>query len=325
MWLIGGAVGLVLLGVWAAVTFSRMGNAEPVRIGYLPIYVDLPLFVAQERGLFRKHGVDVELVRFASSPDIGTALVTNDIQVGASIAYSVVLSTESRDPGKLKVFIVDSETPENYLSSILVMPGSGIESLSDLKGKTLASFPGPTAVTFCKLVLEKAGLNPDLDLKLVEIDVASHLPALAARKVDALFTYEPTGTQGVMELGAVRLVAGPVERMIINPWQAGVWVVSERFAIEDQERAAKVVLALYEAIDYLRTNPESAKESLTAYTSIKPNVARATPSIPFAKLGEVDLDAFQRHADILRDRGIISKRIEAKSLLAPTEWLRVHE
>src|SRR5256885_268598 len=108
---------LAVLAAGALFFFLRLRNSSAVSIGYLPIYVDLPLFVAKDQGFFDKRGVKVELKRFASSPEIGTALVTGDVQVGASIAYSVVLSIESRDSGKLKVFIVDSETPENYLSS----------------------------------------------------------------------------------------------------------------------------------------------------------------------------------------------------------------
>jgi len=303
---------IVLAGLW-----WRHGHHSPanVRVGYLPIYVDLPLFVAQEQGFFQKRGINVELVRFASSPDIGTSLVSGDIQAGASLAYAVALSTEVRDPQKLKVFLVDSETPENYLSSFVVLPNSGITSIKDLKGKKLASFPGPTAVTFCKMILEKYGLNPGQDVQIVELDSGTHISALESHTVDALFTYEPIGTQAVLEKGAVKLLAGAVEKEIINPWQAGVWVVTKKFTTENPSQAKQFMLAIYDAVEFLRQNPKQAKIALTKYTSIKPQVAEATPNIPFAKIGEVDLSAFQKHADILHDRGIISKAVDAKTLL----------
>ncbi len=316
-------IAVATIGIWRSRTTTSVTGEQTVRIGYLPIYVDLPLFVAVENGFFDKRGVTVELKRFASSPEIGTALVTGDLQVGASVAYSVVLSTESRDPGRLKVFIVDSETPENYLSSVVVLKSSGIKTIADLKGKKLASFPGPTAVTFCKMVLEKFGLNPNTDLQLVELDVGSQLTALESKTVDALFTYEPTATQAVLEKDAVKILPGAVESQIINPWQAGVWVVSDDFAKTNPEDAHKVMLALYDAIDFIRTNPAAAKSALTNYTSIKSSVAQATPNIPFAKVGEVDMTAFQKHADILHERGILSKRIEAATLLiSPSELPR---
>jgi NitT/TauT family transport system substrate-binding protein len=316
------ALGVLVLLLAGLSLYCAVNRTRPIRIGYLPIYVDLPLFVAQDQGFFQKRGVSVELVRFATSPAIGTALVTNDVQFGASIAYSVVLSTESRDPGILKVFVVDSETPENYLSSFVVLPTSGIKTIQDLKGKRVASFPGPTAVTFGKMVLEKAGLDPARDLQFFELDSALHLDALTSHSVDALFTYEPIATQAVLERGAVKLLPGAVESQIINPWQAGVWAVSEKFATSRSTDARSVMLAIYDAIDFYRSHPETAKAALEKYTSIRSNVALATPNIPFAKLGEIDLRAFQKHADILQQRGIISKHIDAKALLAPVDWIR---
>jgi ABC-type nitrate/sulfonate/bicarbonate transport system substrate-binding protein len=322
---ITGAILIVLaLGV-AIFVFNPPQEIKPVRIGYLPIYVDLPLFVAQEKGFFEQRGVNVDLKRFAASPDIGDALVNGDLQFGASVAYSVVLSTESRAAGKLKIFIVDSETADNYLSSFVVPANSAIKSIEDLKGKKIGSFPGPTALTFCKMILEKHGINPDKDVELRALDVSLHLSALEARTVDALFTYEPTSTQAVLEKGAVKLLAGAVEKEIMSPWQAGVWVVSSKFATNNPIQARKVMLALYDAIDYIRANPLEAKSHLSNFTSIKSNVALATPNIPFAKLPEVDRVALQKQTDILFSRKIISHPIDATALLAPVDWLLDHK
>lgn len=300
---------------------SKKTASEPVKVGYLPIYVDLPLFVAKERGFFDKRGVQVDLLRFESSPEIGTALLNGSIDAGASIATSVALSIESRDPGKMKVFIVDAENKDNYLSSFVVLKGSGINDLQGLKGKKIGSFPGPTAVTFGKMVLEKAGLDPSKDVEYVELAAPTHLSALESKTVDALFTYEPIATQAVMEKNAVKLVPGAVETYIIDPWQAGVWVVNDNFKTTKQEIARQFMLAIYDAIDYMRANPDSAKKALTPYTSIKPEVALATPNIPFTKLGEVNLDALQKHADILMDRKVLSKRIDTKQMLLPTDFV----
>lgn len=294
---------------------------ETVRIGYLPIYVDLPLFVAKERGFFSQRGVNVELVRFSSSPEIGTALLSGGINLGASIALPVALSTEIRDPGRLKIFIVDSENKDNYISSFVTMPNSGIKTLMDLKGKTIGSFPGPNAVTFCKLLLKQAGLDPQTDVKLVELDVSTHISALSSGTVDALFTYEPTATQAVMEKGAINFMPGAVERNIISPWMGGVWVVSADFAKNHPVETKAAIAALYDAIRYIRTNSAEAKGALTPYTSIKKEVAVATPDIPFSMLSELDVEAFQRNADIYNQQGLASKNIDVRSLLAPSSWV----
>lgn len=303
------------------------GSQEPppseqpvVRIGYLPIYVDLPLFVAAQRNLFAKHGVHAELHRFAASAEIGDALQTGGVQFGASIAYSVVLANESRDPNRLKVFMIDAETKDNYLSSIVVPTGSPIKRIADLRGKTVVSFPGKTAVGFFGRVLQANGVSPG-SVTIQELPITSHLDALESGGADALFTYEPTGTQAVIDKGATKLSPGAVETHVINPWQAGVWVVKRDWAEQKPEVARSVVSALYDALDYMRANPRDAKVALSGYTTIRPDVALRTPDIPFTKLNEADYVALQRHADMLLEDGVISRRINAKDLLASDKWL----
>jgi NitT/TauT family transport system substrate-binding protein len=321
-------VALAALFLIAAVTAvvlttpKEEANKPPqaVQIGYLPIYVDLPLFVAKERGFFEKHGVRADLHRFGKSPEIADALNTGEIQFGASIAYASVLATESRDPGRLKIFIADAENPEAYLSSIVIPKDSTITGVSDLVGKTIVSFPGPTAVTFLKLVLKKNGVDP-ASVTIQELDISLHIDALVTGKADALFTYEPTATQAVVDAEAIKIVPGAVERDVINPWQAGVWVVSSEFARTDPDTTRRVIAALYEAVDYMRANPREAKAALTNYTSIRQDVALRTPNIPFTKMGEIDLPTLQKQTDILTEAKIVSRQMDATELLVPADWL----
>ncbi len=309
--------------IFLAIVFLISGckqESKTVKIGYLPIYVDMPLFVAKEYGFFDKNNVNVELVRFESSPEIGTALTNNNIQVGASIATSVALTTESRDPNKLKIFLIDAENRTNYLSSFVVLINSGIDSIADLKGKIIGSFPGPTALTFGELVLEKFGLKKGKDYNLIEIPVGSHLSSLQSKTVDALFTYEPTGTQAVLEKNAKKISPGAVETYIIEPWQAGVWVLNHEFIEKNRDLTIRVIKSIYEAVDFMRSNPDEAKKALSKYTSIKENIALMTPNIPFTKISEADLPTLQKHSDILTEKGIISKRIDIRKMIISEEY-----
>jgi NitT/TauT family transport system substrate-binding protein len=284
----------------------------------LPIYVDLPLFVAQEKGFFDKRGVQVELKRFETSPNIGTAILTGDVDAGASIATTVALSTESRDPGKMKIFLVDAENKTNYLSSFVVLKESSIKSIEDLKGKKIGGFPGPTATTFGKMVLTKFGLDPEKDVQWIELPASNHLSALESKTVDALFSYEPTSTQAVMEKNAVKLLPGAVESYVIEPWQAGVWVVKDDFLKNHPAVAKNFILAIYDAVDFIRQNPDSAKSSLLKYTAIKLDVARQTPNIPFTKLSEVDVTTLQKYANLHTEKGLLSKEIDVKTMMLPS-------
>jgi NitT/TauT family transport system substrate-binding protein len=317
---------LVILGAlvlaYVVIKKDRTEGSTNVRIGYLPIEVDLPLFVALEKGYFEKRGVTVEPIRFESSPLMGTALVNKEVDAIASIASSVAFSIESRDSGRFRIFIVDAENPNQYLSALVTMPKSQITRVIDLRGKKVGIFPGPTASTFFNLVFRKHGLDPKADMTVIELAQGLHVQALVNGQVDALATYEPIATRAVVEHGAVKFLPGAVESEIINPWQAGVWLLSSRLIEDRPEIAKKVVEACYEAIDFIRAHPDDAKQALNKFTGIRPEVAAKIPGVPFTKIGEVDLEALQRHAEILQEAGVLSRRIDTRSLLLDSEFVK---
>jgi ABC-type nitrate/sulfonate/bicarbonate transport system substrate-binding protein len=53
-----------------------------VRVGTLKLVGGAPLFVAQDRGYFRREGVDIRFVYFGAVAPVATAVVTEDVEVG---------------------------------------------------------------------------------------------------------------------------------------------------------------------------------------------------------------------------------------------------
>lgn len=320
--LVAGA-GLALIAAAAAVAVLRSrgatppppGQAEVLRVGYLPITTALPFFVAMERGFFKQRGLEIKLERFETSPLLNTALLNGDVDAITSIAYSAALTTESRDPGRLKVFMADAESPERYLSALVALPSSGIQKVEDLRGKKVGIFPGPTARTFFGLALKKHGLDAASDLTLVELPAPAHPQALASGQVDALLTYEPAASVSVLRHGATLLRPGLIESEVINPWQAGVWLVSSRLLQERPRTAKRWMDALFEAVDFMAAHPEEAKAAFGAYVQLDPQVSARLPLIPCTRVDQLDRQAFQQHADLLQEAGVLSKRIDSAALL----------
>lgn len=315
------SLGIALFTVLVAGFFVYMRpwqvtpTARPiVRVAYLPIYADLPLFVAAKRGFFEKRGLDVRLERFEASPDMSAAMLSDRVDAIASIATSSALAIESRDPGRFKIFMVDAENPQEYLSSLLVSSTSPIQNITELKGKRIGSFPGPTAKIFAPIALSALGLEKD-SYTIEELQIDSHLSALESGRIDAVITYEPTATQGVMKYKSRKLVAALIESNVINPWQAGVWIMNTEFLTKNKFVATQFVLAVYEALEYLRGSPQDAKKMLVEYTRLDSELVLQTPNIPFTKISEVDLVALQKHADLLYEHKNLSKRIDIPQLM----------
>lgn len=285
---------------------------ETIRVAYLPILVCSPFFVAQEQGYFDQEDINVLPQKFVSSNQMVEALLSGGTDALMSLAQSVHVTVESKQPGEMKVFMVNAQNSKEYLSSLVVKKDSPIKEVMELKGKKIGCFPGQTARVYLSMTLMKHGLDPDKDVQIQEINPASHLQALEAGSINALLTYEPTTTIGI-EKGLVRpLIQGAFEKNVINPWIGGVFTLRTKFIEEHPETARRFVRALNKAVDYINTHPQEYKMILPKYTAIDENIARKTTNIPYWKLGEIDKDQVQKQTDMLTDQGVLSTHVDTR-------------
>ncbi|HAG08893.1 MAG TPA: hypothetical protein DCK87_04930 [Desulfotomaculum sp.] len=73
-----------IIGVGILITFSLSlaGEKGVVRAGHTGNPHLAPLFVAEDKGLFKNHGLKMVLKKFGSSSEIGYALLTKKIELG---------------------------------------------------------------------------------------------------------------------------------------------------------------------------------------------------------------------------------------------------
>lgn len=295
-------------------TTHRPFAGDTLRVGYLPHHGYLPLFVALDQGFFKVEKLTIVTNRFDSSPPMATAFVNDNLDA-VPIATSVALSIESRDPGRFRVFATSSESKTGYLTALVTMPTSGIKAVEDLRGKKVGCFPGPAALTLFGIVFEKHGLDPKKDLVITELPPPLHIQALVNGQVDALATYEPTATQAVEDHGAVKLLPAAVETEVLDPTQGGLWIINSEIVRARPETTRRFTHALYRAVDYIRDHPAEALLSITNFTSTSLAVAQKLPLIPYQKLSEINIEALQKHADIMTAHNVLSKTINVQSLL----------
>ena len=287
-----------------------------LKIGYLAHPGYLPLFCADHQDYLEKDNIQMQLVRFESSPIMISAFVNNEIQV-APLATVSALSLESLDPGRFKVFAVSSETIHNYLTAIVTLPAasSGISSMYDLKGKKIGVFPGPAARTLFSLVFEKYNLKDGQDVFLQELAPSLHIQALSSGQVAALATYEPIATQAVIELNAYKLLPAAVESNVLSPTQGGSWLISSLVIRQNPSAVKFVVEAINSGIDFIKQNPNLLSQIISEYTSVSLKVARKAPLVTYSKLEDIDITSYQKHADLMYENGVVSKRINVSTLL----------
>jgi TRAP transporter TAXI family solute receptor len=86
---------------------------------------------------------------------------------------------------------------------VVTVEGTGIEKMSDLKGKRVSTgAPGSATEVMAFRLLEAAGMDKDKDVKRERLSVAESVNAIKDRKIDAFFWVGGIPTAGVTDLAA---------------------------------------------------------------------------------------------------------------------------
>jgi NitT/TauT family transport system substrate-binding protein/sulfonate transport system substrate-binding protein len=160
----------------------------------------LPMFVGVEKGLFKKHGIDLKL----KVVDTGTAMVNSmtkrEVQIGD---MSVTTFLKARHAGSpfLVVGMIMNDATTTFADSplaIVARKGSGITRVEDLKGKRIGLAKEQTSDEYLKMVLARRGMNyGEMNIQNIMAPPAL-VGAFAAGKIDAMVSWEPFNTMGLM-------------------------------------------------------------------------------------------------------------------------------
>jgi NitT/TauT family transport system substrate-binding protein len=310
------AVSALFLGIGSAQ--AECSKMETVNAVWLPIMQTTAYFVAIEEQLFEKACIDLVSTKMESPNQIIDALVADRADFGPpGAAAGIAMIAESKFPGKLKVFgLQGGSTAVNRINDgLIVKPDSPIKSFADLKDKTLGHVPGIQWRTIARHMVRAAGLNPDTDVKLVELAVGLQVPAVVGGTVDAVLALEPVGSVAVASGKAIRAVTNPAEQLIADPFYSGAAIMTTKFMKERPAVARKVEEVIDQATDMVNANFEKYKPILTKYTPIKDDQLHdiAQPYLRgFKELNETDLNSYQKLVDIFVKEGVIAAPINVK-------------
>src|SRR6516165_5686406 len=139
------------------------------------------LWVAKDMGIFKKHGLDVNVIYIEGTPKALMALFAGELQVVAGTGPAVA-SAKVRGADATMIMGLEVYLPY-YLAAT-----SGIKNVEDLKGKVGANHSAATSADFAmRLGLRSIGLDPERDVNLRVVG-ATNLRMLAMQQGQAQFT-----------------------------------------------------------------------------------------------------------------------------------------
>lgn len=285
--------------------------AESLRVGYVRVMDDAQAMLAYEADLYKKYGLEAELVEFSSGTDLIKAIVGDRLDIGV-LGFSNAFTWVSRG-ADLKIV---GGAQRGY-HSLLVRNDSGIEEVSDLKGKTLASQKqGSTADIVLKgVMLAEAGLEPS-NLNIMGVAPAVAVQSLVGGRVDAAFLFEP--------YDRIAQLVAPVEQIYeigeVWPFPCMVVITSAKTLENRKDVIWSALDAQRDAIQMLEEKPGEAAPLITDYFIKEPTlktlnqgevpseqvIEQAIATQDFsAKLTEDDIKRMKELAKIMQEQGIL--------------------
>lgn len=206
---------------------------QTIKIAYLPITHALPLYVEKELVQQDFEGVDLELIKFGSWPELLDALNTGQVD-GASVLVELAMRAKEQNID-LKALAL------GHRDGNVVVAANNINTAADLKAKNIAI---PHRLSTHNILLHKLLKNNHLterDVKVVELPPPEMPAALAEGRISAYIVAEPFGAKSVA-LGKGKVL-----------YQSGdLWPDS-------------VCCALVLRNDLIRQHPEAVQEFVNGY------------------------------------------------------------
>ena len=312
------AAGLLLCSSGAQAACDKMDQVTAV---WLPIMQTTAYYVALEEKLFEKACIEIVSTKMESPNQIIDALIAGRADFGPpGAAAGIAMIAESKFPGKLKVFgLQGGGIAVNRINDgLIVKPDSPIKSFADLKGKTLGHVPGIQWRTISRHLVRAAGLDPDKDLKLVDLAVAMQVPAVVGGTVDATLSLEPVGSIAVASGKAIRAVTNPVAKVIADPFYSGASIMTTKFMKEQPDVARRVVAVIDQATDMVNADFAKYKPVLSKYTPVKEDqlALLAQPYLcGFKDINDTDLKSYQALVDVFIQEGVLTGPLNVRDKL----------
>jgi ABC-type nitrate/sulfonate/bicarbonate transport system substrate-binding protein len=145
---------------------------EKVTIAYSSLSANMaPLWITQERGFFRKYGLDAQLVFIESGSTTVQSLTSKDVAF-AQMAGAGVLQSRLRGSDVVMIAgVINTLTFKFYVDKTIKQP-------DQLKGKTVAVTRYGSSTDFAlRYALERYGLTPEKDVTIMQ---AGNMPAMVS-------------------------------------------------------------------------------------------------------------------------------------------------
>ncbi len=271
-----------------------------VRIGTQPWIGYGPWWIAKEKNLFEKYGLEAELTDFVEDKEVNAAFASGNMEA-ANLATHTAIKLFSVGVDLKLVLLEDVSTTADA-----ILADGDIKSISDLKGKQVAYEEGTTSDLLLNYALMKNGMTLE-DINAVPMPASDAGTALMTGKVPVAVTYEPYISEALKENTKLKALYKAEERPGLI---SDVLVISGKFAKEQPEAARALLKVWGEALDFYNKDTKAGQAIIAeAVGSAPEDLVTAFDGVKFYDLAANQKDLNGDFAATIKDVAEVSQAI----------------
>jgi len=293
---------------------SNLGWAQAQKTPLTVSYTATPefgsAFIAKERGLFEKHGLDVTLQLIPVSPNVPGAVMSGSVQVGGATPPVLLQAVDS---GLDLVAIAGGGVYENSSRALglVARTGVSINTPQDLIGKKVG-VPGFGAAMhlLVKRWLMDKGVDPK-KVTFIEVAIPQMPDVLKGGSVDVVATAEPFVTRMVQaQIGsAVPAYASELP----DGFSSVLYISTRQWATTHGPAVQAFRAAIGEAIVWAKANKTQAYVDIGKYFKVPPPVLQATPWPNW--VAELNDQHLRTWVDMMNNQSLLKKQTLLGSII----------
>jgi NitT/TauT family transport system substrate-binding protein len=231
--------------------------------------------IAVDEGIFKRHGLDAEMILIGINSNIPAAILSNSIQIGGPTSTTFLQAAD----GGLDLVAVSGASVMNPVSNqaiaAFVRNGVSIKEPKDFIGKKVGA-PGLGAflhVLFVKWLVEK-GVDPKA-VNFVEVTFPTMADIIKSGGVDAVLTAEPFVTR--MTNAAIGIVGVRYAAELARTEPIIFYAAARDWAETNPDTVKKFRDAIAEAAQIVNSDREKASASISKFTKQPLELVKANP------------------------------------------------
>lgn len=267
----------------------------------------LPVYFAQDRGLFKSEAIDPVIVSMSGRLQ-AIALGAGEIDYAASVE-TILRAAVQGMPFKIIVYM-------NAKMSVVLVTAPDIKSVADLRGKTVGvtSLGGGLEYALREILIQKGGLNPDRDVRAASIGMPEQMAGLLSGSIQGAMLVPPF--DGIMVRKGYRRLVSAVD--LLEYPQGGIATTDKKIK-EKPGQAKRVVRAMIQALTRIREERDKTVSYIAARWKIDRELAAESYDVmvrSFSSDGSASTRSIQNVIDSTKSRLQVERPISVADVVA---------